>query len=324
MEAFVTMRIPTVNSRRPRGIAPSIGVLLGLALASAHCADQPRVRCGATSGQVIARYESTGAPTGTCTGVTLPGKGEALGLQTFVPSPADANAHDEVSSLAIKAGWIGARIADARDSAANTAQNPSLASMADALTNYPYGTGTPPAPPPDGPPSTSFPYAFGPFDAVYPDANDVCKVSKIAPSELTYPDIPAHLVPDPAADPNAPAATPWIPADDQPETAVKYAWSNVRVIVSAESIGTQTFADLTLTRDGCSASYHASILSPRVGCGGTDAAGKAIADATLCDPGPTPVNPYGSGIGQGIPTSCENIGDDANPDFECVPTRMAP
>jgi hypothetical protein len=318
------------KTSRSLGIATSLG-LLGLVLATAHCADQPKVRCGATSGEVIARYRAPGTdwtkiavPTGTCKGVSLPLLGEAYGIQTFVPNPADSNAHDEVNSVALKAEWLGVRIADARDAAGNADQNPDLASQSAALINYPYGTATPPEPPPDGPPSTNFPYGFGKFDTVYPDGNSVCSVSTTSASDVTYPDIPPHNAPDPD---NSDA--PWAPVDDQPETKVKYAWSNVRIFVNADSIGTQTFADLTITQDGCSIAVQASILSPKVSC--TDANGKA--DATLCDPLPTDANPYGSGIGQDIPTDCVDLAvhttdptDPNNPsqDFECVPTKFAP
>jgi hypothetical protein len=335
----VTTRIHSVNS--PRKSSRSLGIvaslsLLGLTLATAHCADQPKVRCGATSGEVIARYRAPGTdwtkiavPTGTCDSVSLPLRGEGFGIQTYVPNPADSNAHDEVNSLAIKATWLGDRIADARDNAGNPDQNPDLKAQDDVLANYPYGTATPPDPPPDGPPSTNFPYVFGKFTTPYPDGNDVCAVPSVTVSDVTYPDIPAHNIPDPNADPAADPQPPWVPSDDQPETKVKYEWSNVRVIVNADSIGTQTFGDLTITQDGCSITVQASLLSPKVGC--TDANKKA--DPTMCDPLPTDANPYGSGIGQGIPTECVDIAvhtadpkdpNNPDPDFECVPTKFAP
>jgi hypothetical protein len=100
---------------------------------------------------------------------------------------------------------------------------------------------------------------------------------------------------------------------------VKYAWTNFRAVVSADSIGTQAFADLTITRDGCSANYKVAILYPLVGC---ESDGKA--DDALCDPNPTETNPYGSGIGVGIATKCEDVGTGDSPNFVCVPTNMAP
>jgi hypothetical protein len=255
-----------------------------------------------------------GTPTGSCTNMTLPTKGEPFGVASYGPSPADPNAANVVNSMAIKAEWIGVRIAEARDQAS---QDPALKSMADVLMNYPYGTAPPP--PTEDLTTTNRPYAFGRFDTLYPDANNVCKLSNMNPSDMAYPDIPMHT--DMVLDPNDPMMTKMIPmaVANQPATKVKYAWRNIRVIVSAESLGTQTFADLAITQDGCSANYKVSILVPKVTC----ADPKMMAEPKFCDAIPNELTP-GSGIGQGIPTTCDNLGDNMNPDFECLPTKMDP
>lgn len=335
-EVNVTTRMHSVNSRRSFQVAISLA-LLGLALVAPTACDQPKVRCAATSGEAIARYQIVGKPTGSCDGITLPGMVDAkgkpawdsttyeIGVETYHPSPADTNAYNEVNSVALKAEWIGTRIADARD---NASVDPKLASQAAALANYPYGTGAAPAPPPDGATSnnySNFPFAWGKFDSVYPDGNNICTISSMTVSDLTYPDIPAHS----AKDPNNPGST--VSVDDQPAIAVKYEWKNVKVIVSADSIGTQTFADLSVTENKCTINYQVSILFPKVSCGIPDPSDptgkKQIGDPTACDPNPNAKNNFGSGIGQGIPTSCENISSDpdpANADFECMPIKMAP
>jgi hypothetical protein len=298
-----------------------------LVLAAAGCADQPKNRCKVAPGLAIARYMRKGTPTGTCTNVILPAKAESVGMQPFVPNPTGANAPNEATSFAIKPAWLGERIAEARDHAV---QDAALKDMTDALVNYPYGKAAD-VPPPTDLKTTRRPYAFGKFQTVFPDDHGICKAANVNPSELVYPLIPAHKYPDPD-DP-----TKTISVEEQPETAVKYAWSNVRVIQIPSSPGTQTFADLTVTRDGCSASYEVAILVPRVSCGVTDKDGKTTADAKACeanaDPSPNSTNPFGSGISQGVKPSCEDISSDPakpeqndpmHPDFVCVPTKTAP
>jgi hypothetical protein len=285
-------------------------------LLGAGCSEQPKNRCKVAPGLAIARYTMKGSPSGTCTNVKLPGIGESVGIQPYVPNPTAPNAADEVTTFSIKPKWLGERIAVARDEAA---ADPALAAMKDALVNYPYGSAAA-APPPTDLTTTKRPYAYGKFASVFPDDNGICTAAAINASDLVYPAIPAHAAPDPSD-----ATKPPITVPAEPETAVKYEWSNLRTIQIPASPGTQTFGDLTVTRDGCSVSYGAAILVPRVSCAGMDAGGKPIADETACDPNPNPTNLFGSGISQGVPTKCEDVaGDSANPDFVCVPTKTAP
>jgi hypothetical protein len=332
-EAIVTTRNNAVNSRRFLHAAWLIGTM-ALALGSTRCADQPKVRCTATSGEGVTRYKVASGPSGKCSSVNIPIKdpaanpppndaiGEAVGIQSYVPSPADPDATNKVNSLALKAEWIGTRIQDAQQNAAtDDALKPKWAE----LLNYPYGTAQEPAPPP-GPdgnsPGTNYPYSFGKFDAVYPDANNLCHVPSMSASELDYPDIPKHQIPNPDFDdtqPEDPDNNPkMIPEDEQPATHVKYEWSNISVRVSADSIGTLTRGNVAITQDECSVSYEFALLTPKVGCG-KDQGGTQVADPTACSPVATDENPYGSGIGEDISTTCENIGTKDAPDFECLP-----
>jgi hypothetical protein len=289
-----------------------VSVVLVLLLAA--CADQPKNKCKVAPGQAVVKYQRKAPPTGTCMNVALPDKGELLGMQPYVPDPRGPNAFDEPTSFSIKPAWLGDRIARARGEAA---QDPALMGMSAVLINYPYGGATA-APPPSDLTTTRRPYAFGKFKSLYPDDAGLCSAATVNESDMVYPAIPAHQATDPGD------ATRTIAIAVDPETAVKYAWSNLRVIQTPQSPGTQTFADLTITRDGCSATYGAAILVPVVGCG-TEKDGKTLADPTACDPNPNPTNVFGSGISQGVPTACEDLGGDpASPNFVCVPTRMAP
>jgi hypothetical protein len=129
-------------------------------------------------------------------------------------------------------------------------------------------------------------------------------------------------------------------------TSLEYEWSNVKVIVDTTigAIGDQVFADLTITQDGCTQSYHVSILAPKVGCSGTDSTGATVADNSQCSGGTSSPDQigqntpdataasqiYGSGILPGVPVNCENIftdpiaGEAGVLDFNCVPTKTGP
>jgi hypothetical protein len=306
VEASAMRRTTSVNAKRILHVSSSL-LVLGVALATPAGCSQPPIRCTAALGEAIARYKVKGTVPAACGASTLPGTAAAdpatfpLGVESYVPSPADPNASSEVNSMAIKAEWIGVRIQDAQNNA--------------GLASYPY-TGDPPKPPPDGPPSTNFPYAWGKFDSVYPDEYGICTVSSMSASSMDYPDIPSH----PSTDANGNAIT----VPDQPDTKVKYAWSNVRTYVTASSIGVQTFANLSITQDACTISYIVSILVPRIQC--ASANDPTVADPTLCDPNPNgPNNPSGSGISEDVVPSCENISSDpANPDWECLPPASDP
>jgi hypothetical protein len=304
-----TNRTATTAKRLARATASL--ALLGVVLATPAACNQPQIRCTAALGEGIARYTVKGKVPTSCATSTLPGTTTPdpatfpLGVESYVPSPADPNAANEVNSMAIKAEWIGARIQEAQ---ANV----------DGFDNYPYLSQPAPEPPPTGAPSTNFPFAWGTFDSVYPDANGVCHVSTMSASKMTYPDVPDHNQKDADGKPTGPEIS------DQPQTAVEYAWTNVRTYVAASSIGVQTFGDLTITQDDCAISYRVSILVPRVQCASADDPTRP--DPTLCDPNPNgPNNPSGSGISEDVAPSCENISaDPANPDFECLPPAVDP
>jgi len=288
----------------------ALGALL---LGGATCADQPKNRCKVAPGVGIARYKLKGTPAGDCSKVAMPMHGEAVGMNAFVPNPTLPTAPDTPTSLAIKPGWLGDRISEARDKAV---QDPALAGMKEALLNYPYGTAD--APKATDLKTTQRPYAFGKFKTVFPDDHGVCEAGDLNASDLTYPAIPKHTFPDPED------STKMITVEELPETAVKYEWTKVRTVQIASSPGTQTFADLTITRDGCSATYGVAILVPQVGCG-IEKDGATVPDQKLCDPSPNDESLFGSGISQGVPTKCEDVSDDPmSPNFVCVPTKTAP
>lgn len=291
------------NSRRSMQWTVSAGVLFVAVAASSAACDEPKVRCTVTSGEAIARYRVKGDVPSTCKGSTLPGTSTAdaasypIAIEGYVPNPSDDNAYQKVNSIAIAPEFITARIVDAT-------QNAGLAS-------YPYAKEEDrPAPPPTGPATDKLPYVFGSFTTVNPDSNNMCAIAAMTVSDLTYPDVPAHKAPNPD-DPSGPPND----VDDQPETHIHHEWSNVRVAVSPDSLGTRTFGEVTITQDDCTLSYDVAILFPKVGCDD----GKGNADPTLCDPSPNAQNAFGSGISEGIQTDCTNLSTDkSSPDWECT------
>jgi hypothetical protein len=145
-----------------------------------------------------------------------------------------------------------------------------------------------------------FAYALGKFDTVLPGQDGVCAVSQLAPAELAI-----GAVNDDAG-------------LDQPATDIKYAWSNVRVLVTASEIGVEMTGDLVLTQDGCKTAYHVAGLWPSVSCAAldpagnaiTDDAGNAVTDPTLCSPT--------NGINPNVQVACDPI------QALCVPAQERP
>jgi hypothetical protein len=321
------------------------GIALGLVLAGPSGCNQPATKCSAQGGEGIVRYTPVGTPAGdggapaACANSTLPLGPNSnsgtfyIGVESYPVDPEDPNGPNTPASIALQPEWIGARIEDAQ---LNAAVDPTVdPSVLPVMANYPYASAADvPQPPPQGT-GANYPYAWGQFESVAPDSAGICRVPNML-SDLVYPDIPAHTAAQQIGSPLGLTSEDGGPGNgtyelggasvpDQPATHVTYAWSNVRVYVSAAETGVQTYGDLTITQDGCSAASHVSILVPRVPCGGTDDAGAPIADNTLCNPLPDGINnPSGSGINPAVAPSCENIGTADNPDFECLPPAQDP
>ncbi|MGK3997129.1 hypothetical protein [Sorangium sp. So ce1024] len=105
--------------------------------------------------------------------------------------------------------------------------------------------------------------SMGEFAAVEPDEGDVCTVASLSAAEV---ELPA--------------------SDDRPATRLRYEWSNVRVLVTPSFPGTLMAADLTYTKDGCTASYSVVGLWPAVSCAApaVEGAEGVETDPSLCDP----------------------------------------
>jgi hypothetical protein len=349
------------------------------------CASEPTPRCAVPPYGAVASYigagppaPAPGAPAGTdcstwvppslqggcsggCAAISDKGGGEFFNLETGYPQPNDPNWVHTPYSMVISNQFIQGRI---QDYVANAAVWIDAGLLPGTwYPDYPY-TSSPPPNPPDQPGETNRPYNWAPFDSVYPNSG-ICTVH-FPESKMTYPDVPAHPVsgssaacstdldcleagtaPCLGADPDS--GTMGLCADqaDQPETTISYKWSNVKVVadVANGNIGGQIFADLTITQDSCTQSFHVSMMSPQASCNATDDAGNNIGpDLTQCAPNPTNSDNYptigdassmsaiyGSGIYPSVPIKCTELyppapdgGPPPSVDFECQPMRIQP
>lgn len=265
-------RNSAVNDKRLREPTPAFVLLAAIASLAASCAAQPPVKCTAANNPGVSRFALVSS-TGDCTGASpFVNKGEVIGVYTYVPSVSDPNTYTLQNSVTLES-----------EEAALLAQN-----------------GASVDPPVADPDANHHLWALGKFDESFPDSKDICRVSQISPAEINLPVVPAHMSTDDDGNP--------VMIDEQPATHIKYVWSNVRIIVNADSIGNQIFADLDYTRDACNAKFNVSLLTPQVDCG-TD----GHEDQSKCD-APTDV-----AIGAVAPNQATCTEQGGN--FWCLPNR---
>jgi hypothetical protein len=102
-----------------------------------------------------------------------------------------------------------------------------------------------------------------------------------------------------------------------PAMTVKYEWANVAFYVSPSLIGTQFKADLTFTKDACTATYKVVGLYPGVPCektvsvmtcdGETTEEGTGMPNDEACSPCADPAKgrATGSGISPDVEVACD-------------------
>ena len=205
--------------------------------------------------------------------------GESLGAQAYVPNFYAKPGDGDNGAIAIQSVEMGTLLANGE--AAN--------------------------PPVTDPDITHTLYGFGKFTSLTPDENQICSVPTLTEANLNLAEVPAQ-----PGDMDAGVA----PTDAQPAAAISYQWSNVRVRVSAAQTGLEWTGDVTYTRDGCSANFHAAAVSPAVSCD----SGNGTADPTLCDAQPNAAagRYTGSGINPDLAVVCEPTS------LLCVPSTDQP
>jgi hypothetical protein len=113
----------------------------------------------------------------------------------------------------------------------------------------------------------------GEFASSEPGKDKFCVAPSLSTSRVRLQTIPEHT--------DMCVTTP-----EQPAVDVSYAFSNVRVYTTASAYGTQLAADLTYTKDGCTALYHVAAVYPAVDC--TAAQASTAPPATGADAGVAP------------------------------------
>jgi hypothetical protein len=148
--------------------------------------------------------------------------------------------------------------------------------------------------------------ATGAFADVRPGEDGFCHAGDLTPITLDLPAVPAMT------DPMTMETTPALPA-----MKTEYTFKNVTFYVSPRLIGTQFTADLTYTKDGCTAVYKVQGLFPPVGCEKTktiltckleeEEVGTGEPNDEACNPCADPAHgrATGSGISPDLDVACD-------------------
>jgi hypothetical protein len=138
-------------------------------------------------------------------------------------------------------------------------------------------------------------YAYGGFDSSEPESDDFCYLTEMDPARVRIPAVKEYET----ADPNDPTGMTIITVPAAEAIDVTYEFSNVQVYMTVGSPGRQVAADLTYTKNKCTAKYKVAALFPQTWCSEVDATGTPtgvpndklctenpafVDDAVRCDP----------------------------------------
>lgn len=252
-------------------ISSTLGLGLALSLTPVAC-QQPESYCTTAHGDFASLYKlKSGDATSAC-GMLA---GDVIGLQTyFAPGGLNGTPKFSEPSMAI----LPAKLGDLLDRASS--YDPPIADLDSKHTAI----------------------SLAEFTDSFPDAEDLCEATKFNAGEVSLPELP--LIPGDVDDPETPdedESTPDTPA--LPATSIRYEWSNVKVIVSANYQGTQFSADLKYTQDGCTAEYEVTGLYPLIGCAADIDCCATEQDCTTKIDGKTEILPL-SGINPDFDVKC--------------------
>lgn len=151
-------------------------------------------------------------------------------------------------------------------------------------------------------------YGYGEFASSKP-SGDFCTVPTLSVAAIDFPEIPA-----------TPAMGETLADPGRPAVSMQYQWSNVRFLMTDEIPGQAFDADLTVTADGCTATYRVNAMfynrpflaGPLCRLNHVDeTTGQVVWDGPpddrLCDPQPVPEAGHvvGSGINPEFKTHCD-------------------
>ena len=143
---------------------------------------------------------------------------------------------------------------------------------------------------PADPESGDQPFALGSFSSAEPKG-DFCAAPTLSVARLELGEVPEQT-----------EMCPPLPAE--PAVSIRYEFSNVRVYTTASAIGTQLSADLTYTKDGCTATYRVAAVYPSVSCEVPPAVEETPAEETPTEEPPPEELPADDDAGVAEDASC--------------------
>jgi hypothetical protein len=150
--------------------------------------------------------------------------------------------------------------------------------------------------------------SLGEFAKAEPGKDDFCVAPALSTTRVRLPTIPE-------------STEMCVTTPEQPPVDVTYDFKNIRVYTTAAAYGTQFAADLTYTKDGCSALYRVDAVYPAVDC--TKAQETTDSPATGDDAGASTdaFVPQGMDASADIDSSVsdEDAGDVSDADGGCAP-----
>jgi hypothetical protein len=304
--------------RRAGRLAALVAVIAAwVALGLAGCsAEQAKARCQAVPDSqswmnFVGYYGLPTTLTGTCTEVTMP-LGESLYLFTFNPA-----GDDKLNSQGIKSGPMGDAIsaaveAGALDSAAGLAIHHASVAVGKYATENPNSDGI----------CTAFS-----FSSAVTDLPPYTIEEEDTESDS---DTETDTETDSDSDTDTDSGDDDDDGDEVPALVQTYEWSNFRVYIVPNQIGMQFDADLRLTINGCTGTFHVQAAVPEIDCGATDANGEPIVDVngvqtpdnTICTNKDKLINNIAN---PDMALKCVNLSTDpASASYRCVPAKPFP
>jgi hypothetical protein len=248
------------------GAALAMGVFG--ALSSSACS-QPKVKCITSRGDYAAKF-TLKSGTGPCAEL----KGDTIGFQSYNPGGgSNGTPNFDKASVALILGTVGGYADRAATGDLDADGKP--VSYVDPDTNHRT-------------------YSLGDFTTDVPGEDGFCVVNTLTPAEQVLPAV--KEIPE-----NVDEETDAVPGQEAINAKVE--WSNLRVYVSANAIGTQFAASLKYTLNGCTAEYDVIGVYPAHAC--ANAKGEPDEGECLPNADPDAGRRFGSGINPDVPVTCD-------------------
>jgi len=153
----------------------------------------------------------------------------------------------------------------------------------------------------------------GEFAKTEPGKDDFCVAPTLSTAHVRLQTVPEHT--------DMCVTTP-----EQPAVDVSYTFSNVRVYTTTSAYATQLAADLTYTKDGCTANYHVVAVYPAVDCTAVQASTEPPATGDDAGVAPDAFVPQGMDASSDVDAaqSEDDAGKVPDDDAACPPEETDP